>query len=69
MRKLKLALDSLVVQTFETTAGSDARGTVYARDSYDTTTGGPYLCDHVCPTLDPTCESCTAAVIYTCTCD
>jgi len=47
MRKLKLELDSLVVETFETGDDSTLRGTVEAYDSWETT-GGPYFCPADC---------------------
>jgi hypothetical protein len=47
MRKLKLDLDSIVVQSFETVDVDGARGTVDAHES-TATTGGPYLCAENC---------------------
>jgi len=54
MRKLKLDLESLVVQTFETAEGDERKGTVHARDSWEST-GGPYFCPADCVPTDNTC--------------
>jgi hypothetical protein len=60
MRKLKLDLDSLVVQTFETAGDAGSRGTVKAHDSL-ATTYGPWNCPYYCdpsdaPCSGPTCD-------------
>lgn len=55
MRKLKLDMDSLVVQTFETVDSADSRGTVNAHESVETT-GGPWLCPALCESFQATCE-------------
>jgi hypothetical protein len=47
MRKLKLDVESLAVQTFETAKRDERKGTVHARDSWETT-GGPYFCPAYC---------------------
>jgi hypothetical protein len=49
MRKLKLNLDSLNVQTFETAKDTASQGTVKAYDSWGTT-GGPWFCPYYCET-------------------
>jgi hypothetical protein len=56
MHKLKLALDTLVVQSFETAENSQARGTIEAHDS-GVSTGGPYYCPADCGDsgVRPTC--------------
>lgn len=54
MRKLTLDVDSLVVQTFETTDETKDRGTVRAYDSWGTT-GGPWFCPYYCDSGDRTC--------------
>ena len=48
MRKLKLDLDSLTVQTFETYEAAEKQGTVQAHDQ--STTGGTFLCPYICDT-------------------
>lgn len=55
MRKLKLDIDSLAVQTFETDEAAGKQGTVQAYDSLSTT-GGPWLCPYVCDSDSPTCR-------------
>jgi hypothetical protein len=69
MGMLKLATDSLVVQTFATAEDSRAGGTV---DELETvaTTGGPYLCPADCApdtvavscghTCEPIADSCAS---------
>jgi hypothetical protein len=47
MRKLKLDVESLAVQTFETASDAGSRGTVQAHDSVGTT-GGPWFCPADC---------------------
>ena len=47
MRKLKLDLDSLAVETFETSDHSTSAGT-QANDFTVATSGGPYLCPDNC---------------------
>ena len=48
MRKLKLDVESLNVQTFETADDEAAtRGTIKGRDLEDTT--GPWFCPYACP--------------------
>jgi hypothetical protein len=56
MRKLKLDVESLAVQTFETASDAGSRGTVKAHDSW-ATTGGPGLCPAACVGTDsnPSC--------------
>ena len=49
MRKLKLAVDSLSVQTFETAEDTTSQGTVKAHESWEST-GGPWLCPYYCET-------------------
>jgi hypothetical protein len=53
MRKLKLDIDSLAVQTFETDEAARKRGTVQAHDSL-ASTGGPWFCPAACETDFPT---------------
>lgn len=48
MQKLKLDLESLAVETFETSGDSTSRGTVYAYDGSLATSGGPYFCPYEC---------------------
>ncbi|HEX8273364.1 MAG TPA: hypothetical protein VF615_12045 [Longimicrobiaceae bacterium] len=48
MEKLKLDLDSLVVESFETSGQSTSRGTVDAYDSFTATTGGEGFCPYYC---------------------
>jgi hypothetical protein len=49
MRKLKLDVESLNVQTFETDDDEAvARGTIEGRDLTGDTTG-PWICDYECP--------------------
>lgn len=55
MRKLKLDLDSLVVQTFETAEEGGSRGTVKAHDSL-ATTGGPWHCPAWCEETYVSCD-------------
>lgn len=47
MRKLRLNIDSLTVQTFEVDEAAEKRGTVQAHDSW-ATTGGTALCPAPC---------------------
>ncbi len=47
MRKLKLNVESLAVQTFETAKDTGSRGTVKAHDSWEST-GGPWFCPADC---------------------
>ena len=62
--KLKLAVEDLRVETFETVAGGDReRGTVHAHESLPgipCATGAPtcpYSCDETCPlSCNPTCH-------------
>lgn len=62
--KLKLAVDELCVETFETVAdGGHERGTVHARESLpgaQCATGAPtcpYSCEETCPlSCNPTCH-------------
>ncbi len=56
MLKLKLDLDSLVVETFETSDDDSAAGTVHGYDSWETT-GGPYYCPADCGSLNRSCET------------
>lgn len=61
MKKTKLDLAELRVETFETRAGSEERGTVIGRGY---TTDGPFLCDQGCVSgrdCEPTAE-------YSCLC-
>lgn len=51
MRKLKMDIDALVVQTFETTNDVRSRGTIHAYD-FGTTFG---FCPDYCGNTDPTC--------------
>ena len=51
MRKLRLDLESLAVQTFETTKNEESRGTIQANDS-GTTFG---ICPNDCGNTDRTC--------------
>lgn len=48
MQKLKLDLDSLAVESFETSDQSTSRGTVDAYEGSLATTGGPYFCPYYC---------------------
>lgn len=48
MQKLKLDLDSLAVETFETSDASTPRGTVEGYDSITATTGGEGFCPWEC---------------------
>jgi hypothetical protein len=55
MRMLKLATDSLVVQSFDTAESSRAGGTVDEPQTV-ATTGGPYFCPAYCDdTSGPSC--------------
>ena len=63
MRKLKLDIDSLVVQTFKTDEAADKQGTVQAHDSVETTTAGPWFCQYECPSLE---HSCPPSYCYYC---
>jgi hypothetical protein len=53
MRKLKLDVDTLQVQTFETSDDADLYGTVQA---FDVTTGGPHHCAAACDTVSGPCD-------------
>ncbi len=55
MNKLKLTLESLAVESFDTTASQKARGTVF---------GEQCTCYTVCTC--PGCPSCDATCAYTC---
>ena len=55
MRKLKLEVDALKVQTFETSDDAESYGTVQAHDSW-ATTGGPYYCPADCGTVSGPCD-------------
>lgn len=56
MRKLRLDIDSLVVQTFKTAEAAEKQGTVQAHDSEETTTAGPWFCEFVCGSDERTCQ-------------
>ncbi len=58
MRKLKLDMDSLMVEAFETGRADGSRGTVRANESG---TGGPWLCP-----ADTTSDAPTCYVVQTC---
>ncbi|MDB4952049.1 MAG: hypothetical protein JWM27_4698 [Gemmatimonadetes bacterium] len=45
MKKLKMDLDGLQVQSFETDSKGEERGTVRG---FDSTTGGPFGCQDAC---------------------
>ncbi|HEX8320697.1 hypothetical protein [Longimicrobium sp.] len=47
MRKLKLDVDALQVQTFQADDDAGSYGTVQAHDSWETT-GGPLICQADC---------------------
>jgi len=78
MKKLKLMLDELAVETFETVESTDRRGTVVGQSG---TTGGIRQCQFQCPSPTddcysamciPTDDPCTslpgATVEYSCDC-
>jgi len=64
MKKLKLALDDLDVQSFSITRGRPARGTVHGRITEDITCN-QFTCDYYNQTLCVACEQQT----YTCVSD
>jgi hypothetical protein len=73
MRKVLLDLDSLDVQSFETTRPLRApRGTVEAHDSdltaggYEDTCGQSCTCFHVCHTNEASCPACQLSDLGTC---
>jgi hypothetical protein len=53
MRKLKLDIDSLAVQTFKTDEVAEKHGTVQA---YDSTSDGPGFCEFDCGSAYHTCQ-------------
>ena len=55
MRKLRLDVESLAVDSFRTTRDSDERGTVNAHDAY---TNSLPTCWYHCTYLGNTCEAC-----------
>jgi hypothetical protein len=63
MRKLRLELETLAVESFRTTRETEARGTV---DAYNAYTNSLPTCWYHCTYLGQTCEACaregTAAV-------
>lgn len=66
MTKLKLHLDDLSVETFQTAISADAKGTVLGRDDSDPTDGtcaGYFSCDASCQaSCNGTCnETCGGA--------
>jgi len=70
MRKIRLELDALRVETFDTGAGTWNRGTVHGRnDTFEIGCGElppPEDSVNVCPTGAATCSQFTCA--YTCGC-
>ena len=48
MTKLKLELESLVMESFETSGDGTSSGTVWGFDSFTATTGGPGFCPEWC---------------------
>lgn len=74
MRKVLLDLDSLDVQSFETTNPvlRESRGTVEAHDSdptdggFDDTCGQSCTCFHRCYSNDPSCPACHVSDFGTC---
>jgi hypothetical protein len=68
MHKLKLDLDQLNVESFDTDApGITRRGTVRAHSQICTPTAGEYTCVNTCETCDNTCGSCGATCFAGCT--
>ncbi len=66
-RKLRLAMDDLRVETFETAGGTQGRGTVHAHGNPDSATaiGRHFGC--ACGTLpENTCGSCADTFAVTC---
>ena len=57
MTKLKLELESLVVESFETSGDGTSSGTVWGYDSFTATTGGPGFCPEWC-SGDSHCGQC-----------
>lgn len=55
MRKLRLDIDSLAVQTFEIDEAAKNRGTVQAHD-FLSTSGGTQLCPAPCDSDSPSCQ-------------
>ena len=55
MRKLRLDLDALAVDSFRTTRAEDGRGTVNAHYAYTNTRP---TCWYHCTYLGPSCEAC-----------
>jgi hypothetical protein len=45
MKKLKLNVDELAIESFESTSDDAAKGTAFAHDSG---TGAPYTCEAIC---------------------
>ena len=63
MNKLKLQLDDLTVDSFDTSAVAREKGTVVAEQC---TCGGPVTCAYTCPV---TCDDATCAATCYNTCD
>lgn len=61
MKKLKLALDDLAVETFDTTPAAREKGTVVGEQEPCTC---PTQC--TCPTCPTCCNTCEATCPYTC---
>ena len=59
MEKLRLDLDELAVDSFETSREAAARGTVNAHAAYTNTRP---TCVYHCTYLGPTCEACVREV-------
>ena len=53
MKKIRLNMDSLAVETFQTGEDVALRGTVQGQSwltgGFCDSTGGPWFCDHECP--------------------
>ena len=56
MEKIKLNLDDLRVESFESTAASDVRGTVEGREMFDTSSCGT-LCERSHCISGPCCST------------
>ena len=73
MAKMKLELDTLAVDSFDTTAAEKERGTVFGEQCTcytNCTCPGCYTCDNTCPaTCAYTCDDNTCAASCNGTCD
>jgi hypothetical protein len=70
MRKLKLAIDDLAVESFDTSAADRGKGTVRGHDNHETRLScrGDNSClETGCDTCDNSLDYCTCRCSYDCT--